>query len=168
MKKDTDNRFLDLGSSSKSQSLSPQHHKPINVVKILPQNHSLHPKSRASIDDVPLPSHYLKILAAEKEFKNVKNPQPPTQTFIQRHFSIGRHFSIAKNFLTDGAKIIKGRFKTKKNPFGDGSTPPNTVGGKTRKNKNPIKKPSNGLKIMPKQPSKPKKIKAKKVKSIHR
>lgn len=168
MKKAPVYRFLDLGSSSKSQSLSPQHHKPIKVVKILPQNYSPHPKPRASIDDVPLPSHYLEILAAEKEFKNVKNPQPPTQTFIQRHFGIGRHFSIAKNFLTDGAKIIKGKFKTKKNPFGDGSTPPNTVGGKTQKNKNPIKKPSNRLKLMPKQPSKPKKIKAKKVKSIHR
>jgi len=175
-------RNLDLGESSKSQSLSPQNHspinthnkllgiqKPLNLHNNLPQNHPRY--SRPSIDDVQyvkpsgkFSSHYLHMLAAEHEYKSAKNYQPPKQNFIQRSFG------LAKNFLTDGAKILKREgvknFKRAKNkfipeqkPFGEGSTPPNT-GGKSRKNKKPIKKQSNGLKIMPKPPNKPKKVKS--------
>jgi hypothetical protein len=162
-------RYLDLGSSSKSQSLSPQHHIPIYNKKI-PQNHSPRQRPRASIDYVPLPASLLERLAAEQEYMNAKYPKPPKQNIIQRSFG------LAKNFLTDGAKILK-RAKTKlkpeQNPFGKGSTPPDqrkgyAVGGKTLKNKKPIKKPSNGLKIIPKPPSKPKKVKANKIKPIYR
>ena len=162
---------------------SPQHHKPINVVKILPQNHSLHPKPRASIDDVPLSSSYLERLAAEQEYINAKNPKPPNQNFLRKNLEFVKNTvveglknnrltkALKDNRLTKALRTQLGKQETKFKI--SGSTPPDhpneyKVGGKTRKNKNPIKKPSNGLKIMPKQPSKPKKIKAKKVKSIHR
>jgi hypothetical protein len=162
-------RNLDLGESSKSQSSSPQnhspinthnkspqYHKPININKNLPQNHSHHQRHRASIDYVPLPTHYLERLAAEQEYINAKYPKPPKQNIIQRSYG------LAKNFLTDGAKILKrakNKFIPEQKPFGEGSTPPN-AGGKSRKNKKSIKKQSNGLKIMPKPPSKPKKVKS--------
>lgn len=153
---------------------SPQHHKPINVVKILPQNHSLHPKPRASIDDVPLSSSYLERLAAEQEYINAKNPKPPNQNFFRKNLEFVKNTvveGLKNNRLTKALRTQLGKQETKFKI--SGSTPPDhpneyKVGGKTQKNKNPIKKPSNGLKIMPKQPSKPKKIKAKKVKSIHR
>jgi hypothetical protein len=172
-------RFLDLGSSSKSQSLSPQHQKPIQMNKNLPQNHSPHQRPRASIDYVPLPASLLERLAAEQEFMNAKNPKPPTQHYLTKNLEFVKNTIVEglKNKRLTNNRLTKAwkKYLGKQEPNFEisGSTPPDqrkgyAVGGKTLKNKKPIKKPSNGLKIMPKPPSKPKKVKAKIIKPIYR
>jgi len=155
---------------------SPQHHKPINKNKKIPQNHSPHQRPRASIDYVPLPASLLERLAAEQEYINSKNPKPPNQNYLRKNFEFVKNTVVERLKNNRLIKVLKDNRLTKalRTKLGkqepnfeiSGSTPPDqrkgytTIGGKSRKNKKPIKKQSNGLKIMPKPPSKPKKVKS--------